>query len=64
MQSFSRIDTHVIKSHVGKEVELLFLEADNKAISKTQIAFGYDFQNHIRSREGKIELQKNRYKIF
>ena len=32
VQLFSHIDTHVLKDHVGKMVELLFLEAGNIAI--------------------------------
>ena len=39
VQSFSCINEHILKSHVGKVVDLLFFKTDNIAISEAQIDF-------------------------
>ena len=64
--SFSHIDKHVLTSHTDEVVKLLFFEIGNIAVSEAQIAsliFFYCLSlpyqsNHMRCREGQIELKK------
>ena len=41
--SFSHIEKHVLTSHVGKVMKLLFFEDNNRAISETQTVFWFCF---------------------
>ena len=70
MLSFSHIEKHVLTSHVGKVMKLLFFEDNNRAISETQTVFWFCFycfslqcyQSDMGHREVRIVLQKCRYR--